>query len=217
MSAGAAGLRFAYWAYLGYRGLTNTDRILKRFGFDIGEVTISNHKNLAIKFSDEHFIYFNATAGATKFKGVAGKSDIAIFDNSKNCSTKKLIITEAWADTITYYEVITILIKKNQATKEDVCSVLCLNSVSNTDKAIQYLLKNQSKYKYVELWLDDDEAGHRAMKEIKDALHDKFFIQDFSLDGYGGYKDAAEFWEKDFVAFRNYYYKNTTNINNTNN
>ncbi len=196
---------YQYEAYLSYRGLPNAARFLKRFGYQLGEVTISNHKNLAIKFSDDHFIYFGGIFGKGKFKGSAGPSNIALFDNSEKCTTKKIIVTEAWADTLAYYEALTMLIQTNQATKDIVSSAICLNSVSNADKAIQYLLKNQSKYKIVELWLDNDDAGNRASAEIKKALEDKFFIKD--LSGYNGYKDAAELWQKDFIAFRDYYHK----------
>lgn len=69
--------------------------------------------------------------------------------------------------------------------KKDIppCDVVVLNSVNNVQKAMAYL----GLHKKISLWLDNDEAGRKAVKSIQSAFPDKEII-----DRSGNYSDVKD-------------------------
>ncbi|OON99162.1 MAG: hypothetical protein ATN35_02080 [Epulopiscium sp. Nele67-Bin004] len=177
-----------YQEYLEQRYLPNTNKILKRFGYQLGEIQIKKYKNLGIKYSNTHCIYFNPDN--TKFKGQIGQSNISFF----NRNADSIGIFEGWADTIAYYEMMLHKINKGLATNRDVTNAICLNSVSNTNIAINFLDKH--KYNKISFWLDNDPAGHDAALKMFDALDKKNFEGEIEFNNikYAACNDWAQKW-----------------------
>lgn len=91
----------------------------------------------------------------------------------------KLLVFEGFIDLLTYY----------MAYGKSV-DYLCLNSTSNAHKVASAL----EKYKKIELWLDNDEAGTKATKMIQ-SLDGTKCMEDMRYKFYG-FNDLNDFWLK---------------------
>ena len=111
--------------------------------------------------------FMNPTGAKVEFFNMA-----AIYDDDKG----PVFVTEAAIDALSIIEA------GGRA--------VALNSASNAGKFAEALAKKKPK-KALIIALDDDEAGHRAAKVLKDAL-DALNVSNTPFTSYGGAKDANE-------------------------
>ena len=111
------------------------------------------------------------------FKGTVAPKDITpIFSKITN-QTQPTCVFEGFMDFLSFLSM-----------KEEVTSAcLVLNSVSNTAKAIRYM--NAQGISFIRIFLDNDDAGRRAVQEFAGA---GFHVEDMSIH-YKDFKDLNEF------------------------
>ena len=112
------------------------------------------------------------------FKGTIAPKDITpIFTDKIINQIQPTCVFEGFMDFLSFLSM-----------KEEVTSAcLVLNSVSNTAKAIRYM--NAQGISFIRIFLDNDDAGRRAVQEFAGA---GFHVEDMSIH-YKDFKDLNEF------------------------
>lgn len=109
------------------------------------------------------------------FKGTYGKKDITLIHTPRKKDCAVCAVFEGFFDMLSYVSI----------TASDDIDFLVLNSVTNTHKAIPQL----QRYSKVLLYLDNDQAGSEATKQIQESLNGKVIDQ---RKHYQGSKDLNE-------------------------
>ncbi len=117
------------------------------------------------------------------FKGCIAPKDISIIRESKIVKGYGCCLFEGFMDYLSYLT----LVKSRRITESgESMDYIVLNSVSNIGRAIEPI----KKYKVIHCYLDNDDAGRRAVDSLHELLGDK--VQDMFAP-YPLYKDLNDF------------------------
>lgn len=117
------------------------------------------------------------------FKGCIAPKDISIIRKSERVKGDCCCLFEGFMDYLSYLT----LVKSGRITESgEPMDYIVLNSVSNIGRAIEPI----KKYKAIHCYLDNDDAGRRAVDSLHELLDDK--IQDMFAP-YPLYKDLNDF------------------------
>ena len=121
--------------------------IAKKFCREV-HYLVGGHNYFAIGFRND---YGGWELRSERFKGCSTPKHIATIDNGSD----KALAFEGFMDFLSY-----LTIKRNDS---PTCNVAVLNSVANVQKAVPFLARHSSIYTF----LDNDDAGRKALSEIK--------------------------------------------------
>lgn len=131
--------------YLDIRAVDTT--IAKKFCRE-GHYLVGGHNYFAIGFRND---YGGWELRSERFKGCSTPKHITTIDNGSD----KALAFEGFMDFLSY-----LTIKRNDS---PTCNIAVLNSVANIQKAVPFLARHRSIYTF----LDNDDAGRKALSEIE--------------------------------------------------
>ena len=131
--------------YLDIRAVDTT--IAKKFCREV-HYLVGGHNYFAIGFRND---YGGWELRSERFKGCSTPKHITTIDNGSD----KALAFEGFMDLLSY-----LTIKRNDS---PTCNIVVLNSVANIQKAVPFLARHRSIYTF----LDNDDAGRKALSEIE--------------------------------------------------
>ena len=131
--------------YLDSRAIDTS--IAKKFCREV-HYSVGGRNYFAIGFSND---YGGWELRSERFKGCSTPKHITTIDNGSD----KALAFEGFMDFLSY-----LTIKRNDS---PTCNIAVLNSVANIQKAVPFLARHRSIYTF----LDNDDAGQRALAEIE--------------------------------------------------
>ena len=131
--------------YLGSRSIDTS--IAKKFCREV-HYSVGERNYFAIGFRND---YGGWELRSERFKGCSTPKHIATIDNGSD----KALAFEGFMDFLSY-----LTIKRNDS---PTCNIAVLNSVANIQKAVPFLARHCSIYTF----LDNDDAGRKALAEIE--------------------------------------------------
>ena len=131
--------------YLDSRAIDTS--IAKKFCREV-HYLVGGHNYFAIGFRND---YGGWELRSERFKGCSTPKHITTIDNGSD----KTLAFEGFMDLLSY-----LTIKRNGS---PTCNIAVLNSVANIQKAVPFLARHRSIYTF----LDNDDAGRKALSEIE--------------------------------------------------
>lgn len=113
-----------------------------------------------------------------RFKGSSTPKNISTFDNDSDT----VMVFEGFIDFLSY-----LSLKANPTPAID---TTVLNSVTNLQKAVPFL----SRHKVVHAFLDNDQAGRKALARLEESLPSSEVIDQSVF--YRDYKDLNDYWQE---------------------
>ena len=156
-------------SYLDSRAVDTT--IAKKFCREV-HYSVGEHNYFAIGFRND---YGGWELRSERFKGCSTPKHITTIDNGSD----KALAFEGFMDFLSY-----LTIKRNDS---PTCNIAVLNSVVNIQKAVPFLARHRSIYTF----LDNDDAGRKALAEIERLCPRSNVIN--QSDFYRGHKDLNDY------------------------
>ena len=145
--------------------------IAKKFCREV-RYSVGGHNYFAIGFRND---YGGWELRSERFKGCSTPKHITTIDNGSD----NALAFEGFMDFLSY-----LTIKRNDS---PTCNIAVLNSVANIQKAVLFLARHRSIYTF----LDNDDAGRKALAEIERLCPRSNVIN--QSDFYRGHKDLNDY------------------------